>query len=141
MRLLVKKLDPSAQLPTKGYEIEDAGLDLYCLESGSVPPNGKQLIRTGISIAMEPGYWGRIVTRSSTLGKNGLIVIEGVIDNGWRGELFVQVMNPTPTFSFWRRGERLAQLIPHKIVQTSVEEAVELPASERGINGFGSTGR
>lgn len=128
------------QVPTRGYE-GDAGWDLYVSETKVVPANQLVDLRTHIHVALPRGYYGRITTRSSTFRRHGLVVSEGIIDNGWRGELAIAVWNPGNHDVPVMVGDRLAQLLIHRIHDFKWVETETLPVSERGGRGFGSTGR
>lgn len=119
----------------------DAGWDLTTIEGVYVKPGERELVRTGVSIAMPPGWWGRIVGRSSTWRTHGLQVTEGVIDAGYRGELLVGLFNPGKHMVSVSPGLRLAQLIFLPVPSVHWVERRELPTSERGANGFGSSGK
>jgi dUTP pyrophosphatase len=139
LQVIIARLDPRAEIPSKAYA-DDAGFDLVCTEGAQIDPGAVVDVKTGIAIAMPPGWWGRIIGRSSTLRKHGLIVNEGVIDAGFRGELFTGVFNPTDEYKVIQRGERLAQLLFLPVPDVHWSERAELPPSERGENGFGSSG-
>ena len=98
---------------------------------------------TGISIAIPDGYAGFLQPRSGLAYKHGVTVLNspGLIDSGYRGELKVLLINTDPTVDFEVvRGERIAQLVIQSYEQVNFEEVDELPDSERGLGGFGSTG-
>lgn len=141
LELKVKKLHPFAQLPTKAYPSEDAGWDITVLDGRVVEPMESEDIPTGIAIEMSPGMYGRLIGRSSGLRKHGFVVNEGTIDNGYRGELFVNILNVTDKNIEVRPGDRIAQLIIHRIEPVRVVVVDELSPSERGSKGFGSSGR
>lgn len=130
------------QPPTRSHH-NDAGLDLYVNEHTRIFPGQFADVRTGIQLEFPPGWWGRIVGRSSTLRKKQLLVSEGTIDEGYRGSIFAGVWN-LGTFARWLEpGERVAQLIlcrtpPENLGIVMVDELSE---SARGESGFGSTGR
>lgn len=132
-------LEPRAIAPSQAYE-GDAGWDLACLDNFVVPPQSYVDARTGIAAAVPPGYFMRLVGRSSTFRKKRLMVIEGIIDAGFRGELFSCVYNPTAKGIAVKRGERLVQAIVSPFHRADWERADELPESERGVAGFGSSG-
>lgn len=136
----VQRLHPAAVLPHYSYP-GDAGMDLTCIEPAYLGPGQGIDVPTGIAIEMPTGYWGRITGRSSTRRKLGLFVVEGVIDEGYRGELLVYVVNQNAHPMGIQAGDRLAQLILQRVVQAPCEWADELVPSARGTNGFGSTGR
>ena len=129
-----------AVVPSKAYP-DDAGFDLAVVEECVLAPGFTGDVPTGIAIGMPPGWWGRIIGRSSTMRKRGLMVMEGVIDAGFRGELFTGVFNPGDDYVVVEPGERLAQLLFLPVPTVHWSERSELTASERGVNGFGSSGR
>lgn len=133
-------LEAGSQKPTRGYK-GDAGWDLYTNEELVVFEKMAVNVKTGVSVAMPLGMWGRIASRSSTHRTYGLQVIEGIIDNGYRGELFVQVVNNSGRPVRVEKGARLAQFIPHAVIDLSWVGVNELQQSDRGEKGFGSTGR
>lgn len=133
--------DRPGQEPTRSYP-DDAGLDLYVADTTIVPAGEFVDIPTGVAIEMPPHVWGMLTGRSSTLRKKGLMVNQGVIDPSYRGELYSGVWNLTPHDVRVAAGERIAQLIlignstrVHQMV-----EVRELAGSDRGRNGFGSSG-
>jgi dUTP pyrophosphatase len=129
------------RVPTKAYP-DDAGWDLYVSRDVVIPAYSFIDIHTDIAIAMPEGLWGRITGRSSTLRKYGLLVNEGIIDNGYRGELFIGVFNLTNHDRFIPAGTRLAQFIFHQLVEDlQWEPTMVLPPSQRQNKGFGSSGQ
>jgi dUTP pyrophosphatase len=133
----------------------DCGLDLVTAKACTLHENQWQDIPCGVSVAMPPGTFGWICARSSTWTKWGIIVIPGVIDEGWRGELFTMAYRPGvairagsdfPGYSkhgtVLPAGTRLAQLIvlPNLMRQVKLIQVDTLPESERGRRGFGSSG-
>lgn len=127
--------------PTKTYE-DDAGFDLVVAEDYWIAPYGDADIRCGIAVQLPPWAFGRITGRSSTLRKLGLLVNEGIIDAGFRGELFAYVRNLMDREVVVQRGDRIAQFILHSNVSTRVElsKVRDLVMSPRGDRGFGSSG-
>lgn len=140
VRLKVQRISTASRLPTRHYT-GDAGVDLYCDDNVCLEPNEVRDISTGIRVEMSPGYWGLIIGRSSTLRDRELLVNLGVIDNGWRGELFVNVRNLSAEDAYVLAGDRLAQLVLFPLAgAVDIEEVENLSRSERGVRGFGSTG-
>ena len=140
----VKKLHPDAILPVNGYG-DDAGWDLHILEDTLIKAGQGVDLKTGLAVSIPPGWYGRIIGRSSAFRKKGVMVIEGVIDAGYTGELFSYVYNPI-AFGLTRdvilrRGESVAQIIITPVPKVQWEEVKELPESQRGDKGFGSSGR
>ena len=104
---------------------------------------GRALVRTGLSIAIPEGFAGFIHPRSGLALKHGVTVLNtpGLIDSGYRGELMVLLVNTDPSEDFEvKRGERIAQLVIQAYERVGFVEVDELPDSERGLGGFGSTG-
>lgn len=135
----VQRLHPEAVLPTSTYP-GDAGMDLCVVGDHVLAPGESRDLPTGIAVQMPDELWGRITGRSSTLRKRGLFVNEGVIDNGYRGELLVYVTNRQSTPVEISSGDRLAQLILQPVFRSPAAWAEALDESKRGTNGFGSTG-
>lgn len=129
------------QLPTRAYP-DDAGFDLYVSETASIPPGKFVDIHCGVAVEMEPETWGMIIGRSSTLRRRGLLVNQGVIDPGFRGELYAGVWNLGQNEVIISRGERLAQLIlfSNTTARYAPLQVDSLRTSDRGENGFGSSG-
>lgn len=138
---LLFKIHKGGTLPCKAYE-GDAGYDLTISRDAIVGPGEIRGLDTGLAVELPPGYWGLIHSRSSTLLKYRLFVNPGIIDNGYRGLLYVNVWNPTTRSVVVEKGVRLAQLIPFRNVAEwlSPRESPELSVSERGDKGFGSSG-
>jgi deoxyuridine 5'-triphosphate nucleotidohydrolase len=139
----VKLLTPQAKMPEMSHPGEDAGYDLFVSRKVVVPPHSFTDVHTDISVELPKGYWSRITGRSSTLRKRNLLVNEGIIDNGYRGELFAGVWNLGSAPITIYPGDRIAQLIIHKIESNGWNTKLvdTLSNSERGANGFGSTGK
>lgn len=138
-RILWKSLVATGQAPKDQYT-GDAGCDLYTSEETWIQPGTFVDVPCGIAVAFPEGIWGRITGRSSTIRKKGLLVIEGIIDNGYTGPIFAGVWNLTDRPVLVKVGERLAQLIPMRLVPVEFVEVDELPETERGSRGFGSSG-
>ena len=123
----------------------DAGADLVAAESVVLDPGGgRALISTGIAIAIPEGFAGFVQPRSGLALKHGITCLNtpGLIDSGYRGELKVLLINTDPNDAFEiNKGERIAQLVIQKVEECIFQEVKELPGSERGETGFGSSGR
>lgn len=141
-RLPVKQLDARAHIPTRGYS-DDAGLDLWVVGDHVVPPGELVDVPCGCAVEIPNYLWGFLVGRSSTFRRKHLQVHPGVIDPGYRGELFAAVHNPGDTPVEVSDGERLAQLIllPNVTPTYDPQWVSQLAPHDRGGNGFGSTGR
>lgn len=142
MRLLVKRLDPSVPVP--GYAREgDAGLDLRAAHDVTLAPGGRALVGTGLAIALPPGCAAFVLPRSGLALTRGVSILNtpGLIDAGYRGEVKVLLVNHDPAAPVTlKRGERIAQLVLQRVERAELVEVAELPPSERGTGGFGSTG-
>lgn len=135
------KLGPDGAIPVRKYS-GDAGHDLIISQEVDIPPRTTIDVHTDIRIKMPPCTFARIVGRSSTMRIHGLIVNEGIIDNGYTGELFISVYNTTDRVFHVKHGMRLAQVLFHRIedIRWSEVEAIESQTEERNERGFGSTG-
>ncbi len=142
--LPVLRLDPDLPLPAYA-RAGDAGIDLLAREDMVLAPGGgRGLIATGIAIALPEGYAGFVQPRSGLAVKHGVTCLNtpGLIDSGYRGELKVCLINHDPTEPFEvRRGERIAQLVVQAVEHVTFVEVDTLDESERGDQGFGSSGR
>jgi dUTP pyrophosphatase len=139
--LKVKKLDPGATLPTCSRPGEDLAFDLYALEDAVLPFGRVQRLRTGVALEME-GFGFLVRDRSSMAFPKGILTCGGVIDRGYRGEMYVNVISfGSPNYRVLR-GDKIGQIVPvrpHTDVQ--IIEVAELSASDRGEKGYGSSGR
>jgi deoxyuridine 5'-triphosphate nucleotidohydrolase len=137
----IKWIGDSRCCPTKHYS-GDAGFDLYVSETTWIGHRDFVDVPLGISIEMPPGLWAMLTGRSSTLRKRHLLVTQGIIDNGFRGELYAGVQNMGREGARVMEGERIAQLIPFRLESVSLPlvQVLELSESDRGTAGFGSTG-
>jgi dUTP pyrophosphatase len=143
MRLGLKRLDPRAVVPQRAHDA-DAGLDLCALEAGSLGPGERAAVATGIAIELPPKTVGLVVPRSGLAARHGISLVNapGVIDEGYRGELQVLLLNTDPAEAWaYEAGERVAQLLVLRFEAPDVIELDELSQSPRGEGGFGSSGR
>jgi dUTP diphosphatase len=143
--LRVQRLHPRAVLPTRAHP-GDAGLDLRALDAGTLAPGDRALVPTGVAIALPAGHAGLVVPRSGLAARHGIALVNapGLIDEGYRGELRVLLLNADRSEAFaWAAGDRIAQLV---LVAVAAFEVVEvgdadaLGATARGAGGFGSSG-
>ena len=143
LNIPVVRADADLELPAHATP-GDAGVDLRASANVTIAAGGgRALVPTGISIAIPDGYAGFIQPRSGLAYKHGVTVLNtpGLIDSGYRGELKVLLINTDPTTDFEVvRGERIAQLVTQAYEEVNFEEVQNLPDSERGLGGFGSTG-
>lgn len=140
----VKKLHPAAKLPTYG-SLEAAGADLYaCLEEAvTIEPGEIFWVPTGIALEVPKGCAGLVYARSSMGAKRGLAPANkvGVVDSDYRGEIKVVLLNHSKLPQILEPGERVAQFIITPVLQPCYEEVDELTDTDRGVGGFGSTGK
>lgn len=139
-RMQVKiKLDPDAQIPLHGTNYS-AGYDLYSIENTFIYPHGYKLVRTGVSLeVLSHNCYIRIEERSS-LAKKEVIVMAGIIDQDYRGEIGVLLKNLSPYKFEIKKGDRIGQMIFQKFYYVDFLVTTELTKTARGENGFGSTG-
>lgn len=142
LKILVKQLDPDLPLPEHAT-VGDAGVDLYSTEDGSLEPGERRLVPTGIAVAIPEGYVGLIAPRSGLAVKHGIGLANspGVLDAGYRGEIHAALVNHGQEPFVFQRGDRIAQLVVMPFVEQHFEVVAELPESDRGVGGFGSTGK
>lgn len=139
--LLYRVLTSSGLAPTKAYA-DDAGFDLYCDAELVIEPHTFVDVPLGVAIKVPEGTWGLLTARSSTLRKYGLMVAQGIIDCGYTGPLFAGVWNMTNKPVLIEPGMRLVQyiLIQNASLDVQAQEVAELPKTDRGASGFGSSG-
>lgn len=125
----------------------DAGFDLRVIlpesdrEHGTtIFPGERKLLDAGIQISLPDDHWGRITHRSSTERRLRLRVVEGTIDSGYTGPIYVQVSNDNTFPIKVQHGDRIAQMIVCPVIQVGIVETNQLPSTDRGSKGFGSTG-
>jgi dUTP pyrophosphatase len=138
----VTRLRDDAILPARAYA-GDAGLDLAACERHEIGPGERALIGTGIAVAIPDGHAGLVTPRSGLATKNGITIVNtpGLVDAGYRGELRVILHNTDRSEPFVvEPGMRIAQLVVVAVPGTALREVDELPESERGAGGFGSSG-
>lgn len=137
--LRVKRLSPSATIPTRGSAFA-AGFDLYASRPSTVPARGKAMIDTDISIALPLGTYGRVAPRSGLAAKHSIDTGAGVIDADYRGPLKVILFNLSDEEFKVNEGDRIAQLILEEVRMAPAVEVEDLDETVRGEGGFGSTG-
>ena len=141
MPLRVNRLNSSAILPDRAHA-SDAGLDLYSAVDVTIPPGETRLVGTGLALELPPGTEGQIRPRSGLALKYGVTVLNspGTIDEGYRGELGVILINHGRATFEIRHGMKIAQLVVQSRLALDVVEATQLSDTDRGSGGFGSTG-
>ena len=120
----------------------DAGADLRSTADLVLAAGTRALVSTGVRIAMPDGFVGLVHPRSGLAAKSGITVLNspGTVDAGYRGEILVTLINTSDVDFEIRRGDRIAQLIFQKVERATFVAVAELPQSERGATGFGSSG-
>ena len=137
----MKRLRPDAVVPGRAYA-GDAGLDLSACEGVELGPGERALVPTGLAVAIPEGYAGFVQPRSGLAARHGISIVNtpGLIDSGYRGELRVTLLNTDPREPFTvEPGMRIAQLVVIPIPEVELVEVEELPETERGVRGFGSS--
>mgnify|MGYP005698128289 CR=1 FL=1 len=135
----IKKLNPEAVMPTKADPL-DAGYDLYAAEDAMIEPHHRKTIKTGIAMAIPANHVGLVWPRSGLAVKNGIDVLAGVVDSGYRGEICAVLQNHGIHTMRIKAGDRVAQILFQKIESFQLQESETLDDSSRGDGGFGSTG-
>jgi dUTP diphosphatase len=142
MTLRVRRLHERAVLPTRAYA-GDAGLDLYALDGAVLEPGERASLQTGIAVEIPDGHAGLVLPRSGLAARHGVALVNapGLIDAGYRGEIRVLLLNTDRTEPVTiAAGDRIAQLVLVAVQTPKVLEVDELAVSERGADGFGSSG-
>ena len=141
IELPIQRLRPDAVVPGRAYS-GDAGLDLSSCERVELAPGERALVPTGLAVAIPEGYAGFVQPRSGLAAKHGISIVNtpGLVDSGYRGELLVNLVNTDQWDAFVvEPGMRIAQLVILPIPELELVEVDELPESERGVRGFGSS--
>jgi dUTP pyrophosphatase len=140
--VLIRRLDPD--LPPPDYARPgDAGADLRTVVDVRLTPGQRQVVATGVAIALPEGYAAFVHPRSGLAARHGVTVVNapGTVDAGYRGEIMVTLINTDSVETVTlRRGDRIAQLVVQRVERARFVEVEELPVSSRGADGFGSTG-
>jgi len=138
------QLDPDLPLPAYA-RVGDAGADLFARAGVTIGPGGgRALVPTGVAVAIPEGYAGFVQPRSGLALRYGVTVLNapGLIDSGYRDELRVLLVNTDPVTPYEvHRGDRVAQLVVKAVAQAEFVPVGELSSSERGLGGFGHSGR
>jgi dUTP pyrophosphatase len=141
IELPIQRVRDEARLPERAY-VGDAGLDLATCDRLALGPGERGVASTGLAVAIPEGYAGFVQPRSGLAARHGLTVVNspGLIDSGYRGEIKVVLLNTDSERPFVAEaGERIAQLVVLAVPEVELREVDELPASERGARGFGSS--
>lgn len=142
MDIPLLKLDIDLPTPSHSHP-GDGGADLYSRIDTTLEPGERQMVPTGIAVAIPDGYAGLAIPRSGIAARHGIGVVNGpgLVDSGYRGELTVVLINHGQEPFKIKRGDRIAQLVVIPVSVQGFVEVDELPPSSRGEGGFGSTGR
>jgi dUTP pyrophosphatase len=141
IELAIARLRDDAVVPERAYA-GDAGLDLASCEHAVLGPGERATVGTGLAVAIPEGYAGFVQPRSGLAARHGISVVNspGLIDAGYRGELRVVLLNTDRSEAFTvEPGMRIAQLVILQLPELELVEVDELPPSERGVRGFGSS--
>jgi dUTP pyrophosphatase len=141
IELPIRRLRDDAVVPTRAYA-DDAGLDLASCERVELGPGERATVATGLAVAIPDGYAGFVQPRSGLASRHGITIVNtpGLVDSGYRGELKVILLNTDATDVFVvEPGMRIAQLVVMQVPGIDPVEVDELPQSERGVRGFGSS--
>ena len=142
IELPIQRLRADAVLPGRAYH-GDAGLDLAACERVELAPGERAVVGTGLAVAIPEGYAGFVQPRSGLADRHGISIVNapGLIDSGYRGELKVLLVNTDTAHPFVvEPGMRIAQLVVLEVPELELAEVDELPATERGVRGHGSSG-
>jgi dUTP pyrophosphatase len=141
IELAIRRLREDAIIPERAYA-GDAGLDLAACERVELAPGQRATVGTGLAVAIPDGFAGFVQPRSGLAARHGITIVNtpGLVDSGYRGELRVILLNTDTTETFVvERGMRIAQLVVVPTPTFELLEVDELPESERGVRGFGSS--
>ena len=140
--VLVRRLDPDVPLPARAHA-GDAGADLVTTTDIELKPGERETVGTGLAVALPDGYAAFVQPRSGLAAKHGVSIVNapGTVDAGYRGEIRVTLINHDPSETLrLSRGDRIAQLVVQRVEAPHFVEVENLPGSERGEGGHGSTG-
>jgi dUTP pyrophosphatase len=133
------KLDPGAYMPERAHDT-DAGADIRTPNSFFVGPGSSAVVHTGVHVETPPNHVSMLKSKSGLNIKHD-IVTEGVIDEGFDGEIVVKVYNHGTDGYLFDRGDKITQLVIMPVVYPGFEQVDEIASGKRGSNGYGSTGR
>jgi dUTP pyrophosphatase len=142
IELPVRRLRDDAVLPQRAYE-GDGGFDLAACERVELGPGERATLGTGLAVALPPGYAAFVQPRSGLASRNGITIVNspGLVDAGYRGEIRIVLHNTDREQAFTvEPGMRIAQLVVLRLPEVELQEVDELPESERGDRGHGSSG-
>ena len=140
-KMVFEKMHPNAQLPKKAHP-NDEGWDLFAVEDQTIEAKGSAVVKVGLKLAfLDDGYWIKVESRSGLAFKSDVFAFQGVIDNGYTGELGVKLFNFSNVPYQVKMGDRVCQItVKYSITNFGVEWGKTVQ-TQRGSNGFGSTGK
>ena len=141
IELPIRRVRDDATIPARAYA-GDAGVDLAACERVELGPCERALVPTGLTVAITAGYAGYVQPRSGLAAKHGISIVNtpGLVDSGYRGELLINLLNTDRRETFVvEPGMRIAQLVVLRVPEVELVEVDELPESERGVRGHGSS--
>ena len=141
IELPIRRLRPEAVVPERAYA-GDAGVDLVACERVELAPGERAVVGTGLAVAIPAGFAGFVQPRSGLAARHGITIVNapGLVDSGYRGEVRVVLLNTDRQEPFVvEPGMRIAQLVVLAVPEVELVEVEELPATERGVRGFGSS--
>jgi len=141
LNVRILRMHPDATLPLYAHE-GDAGMDLCSVKDYIIHPGKREMIQTGLAMAIPLGYEGQVRPRSGLAKKYGIMVVNspGTVDSHYRGEVCVLLINHGEDPFVIKKGDRIAQLLIKKVERATFEEVLVLDETVRGADGFGSTG-
>ncbi len=139
MQKIKVMLDDGAFMPVRAHE-HDGGLDLFSREDKVISPQSSYTFDTGVHMAIEPGYGGMLISKSGLL-KNFDLLSTGLIDADYTGSIGVTLCNNGNSMVNIKRGQKISQLVFFPLITPELEVTDILEETERGANGFGSSGK
>lgn len=145
MIIKFKKTNPDAILPKRNHDntdgTGDSGYDVYSVEDKIIPAKGSAVVDVGLNFAyIEPHYWIRVEGRSGLGFKHDIIPHQGIIDNAFRGNAGIKLRNLSDKDYEVKKGDRIAQFVVYPLIDAEISES-DIENTDRGANGFGSSGR
>ncbi|MEA3273044.1 MAG: dUTP diphosphatase [Patescibacteria group bacterium] len=140
MEVQIKKIDPIAKIPKVALE-GDAGMDLFSVEDVNLKSGERIFCRTGIAVKIPLGYVGLIWDKSGIARDYGIKTIGGVFDSNYTGEWFIGLVNLGQKDYKIVKGQKIAQALIQEVIKPKIKEVDKFPKTNRGADGFGSTGR
>ena len=133
-------LDDGAYMPVRAHPT-DAGLDLRTPVDFTVPARGSETVNTGVHVELPKGYYGKLESKSGLNVHHGVVSLGGTIDEPYRGSIVAKVYNMTDTAYHFKKGDKVVQLVIQPYVAPMLVQVDALGETDRGSNGFGSSGR